>query len=106
MKKKIFGSLIVIVIVVAAAFNVNMNTQDSNLSTLALANVEALAQSEGDGKIELEDCIKSSDLNHGSTGKWFIICNSSTTSNTIYSCQTSEQGDKKWLTSSYKCHNN
>ncbi|GAB6008827.1 NVEALA domain-containing protein [Dysgonomonas reticulitermitis] len=47
MKKKIFGSLIVIAIAAVAAFNVNMNpVQESNMSPLALANVEALAQSE------------------------------------------------------------
>ncbi|GAB6008834.1 NVEALA domain-containing protein [Dysgonomonas reticulitermitis] len=49
MKKKIFGSLLVLAIAAVAAFNVNLNTQDSNLSTLALANVEALAQESGGG---------------------------------------------------------
>jgi hypothetical protein len=37
-------------IIAVAAFNVNLNlNQESNMSPLALANVEALAQNEGDG---------------------------------------------------------
>jgi len=47
MKKKIFGGIAVLAIAAMAAFNVNMNTQNDNLSDLSLANVEALAQSEG-----------------------------------------------------------
>jgi hypothetical protein len=44
MKKKIFGSLIVIAIAAVAVFNLNLNTQENDLSALSLANVEALAQ--------------------------------------------------------------
>lgn len=51
MKKKIFGGLSVLVIAVVAAFNVNLSLDysDSNLSSLALANLEALAQESGGG---------------------------------------------------------
>jgi hypothetical protein len=53
-EKENFGSLIVIAIVAVAAFNVNINlAQESNMSPLALANVEALAQNEGGG---VENC--------------------------------------------------
>ena len=45
MKKKIFGILVVVVIAVGAMINVNLN-KVSNNGDLALANVEALAQSE------------------------------------------------------------
>ncbi|GAB6008820.1 NVEALA domain-containing protein [Dysgonomonas reticulitermitis] len=48
MKQKIFGSLIVLAIATVAAFNVNLNlAQESSMSALALANVEALAGENG-----------------------------------------------------------
>jgi hypothetical protein len=59
MKKKIIGGLLVMAV---AAFNVNLNlVQESNMSPLALANVEALAQNEGTGgdfkyKIDKDPC--------------------------------------------------
>jgi hypothetical protein len=46
MKKKILGGIAILAIAAVAAFNVNLNTQESNMSPLALANVEALAGSE------------------------------------------------------------
>jgi len=46
MKKKIFGGIVVLAIAAVAAFNVNFNSQKKDMSTLGLANVEALAQSE------------------------------------------------------------
>lgn len=45
MKKKIFGAVVVVAIVVGAMINVNLN-KTSNKGDLAMANVEALAQSE------------------------------------------------------------
>ena len=48
MKKKLFGGISVLAIVAVAAFNVNQN-QKSDMSLLALANVEALANSEYGG---------------------------------------------------------
>jgi hypothetical protein len=49
MKKKIlFGGIAVLVIAAVAAWNVSLNSQKSELSDTMLANVEALAQSEGD----------------------------------------------------------
>ncbi|GHT87644.1 hypothetical protein FACS189474_0950 [Bacteroidia bacterium] len=47
MKKYIFGGIAVLTVVAAAALNINFNTQKSDLSGISLANVEALAQSEG-----------------------------------------------------------
>ncbi|GAB6008837.1 NVEALA domain-containing protein [Dysgonomonas reticulitermitis] len=48
MKKKIIGGIAILAIAAVAAFNVNLNlAQESNMSPLALANIEALAQSEG-----------------------------------------------------------
>jgi len=45
MKKKIFGAAVVVAIAVGAMINVNLN-KVSNKGDLALANVEALADSE------------------------------------------------------------
>ena len=44
MKKKILGGFAVLAVAVAVAFNVNMNSEKNELSDLALANVEALAE--------------------------------------------------------------
>jgi len=50
MKKKIVGSFAMLAIALAVAFNVNLNMSKTNsTSLLALANVEALAESEGTG---------------------------------------------------------
>ncbi|GHT51005.1 hypothetical protein FACS189440_19400 [Bacteroidia bacterium] len=53
MKKYIFGGIAVLTVVAAAALNINFNTQKSDLSGISLANVEALAQSEG---VNVETC--------------------------------------------------
>jgi len=45
MKKKIFGAVLVVAIAAGAMMNVNLN-KTSNKGDLALANVEALAQTE------------------------------------------------------------
>jgi hypothetical protein len=57
MKKKTFGSLIVIAIVAVAIFNLNLNTQENDLSALSLANVEALA---GENDTDTRKCIQNS----------------------------------------------
>lgn len=46
MRKKIFAVMIVAVVAVAASYNVYQSQNTNTLSDLALANVEALAQSE------------------------------------------------------------
>lgn len=46
MKKKIFGAALIAAMAVAAGWNFNQNKNEVELSDLALANVEALAQSE------------------------------------------------------------
>lgn len=57
MKKKFFGALVVVSIAVGAMINVNLN-KVSNQGDLALANVEALAQSESGDYCHL-DCYHS-----------------------------------------------
>lgn len=73
MKKKIFGAMLVVAIAVGAMMNVNLN-KTSNNGDLALANVEALAQSEGGGVTCSRTCaytgqcwtrVYSSDYNNG-----------------------------------------
>ena len=44
MKTKTFGGLFILAIAAVAAFNVSINVQNNQLSPLALANMEALAQ--------------------------------------------------------------
>lgn len=46
MKKNFFGGLFIVALVAIAAFNINMNVNNNEMSTLSLANVEALAQNE------------------------------------------------------------
>jgi hypothetical protein len=73
MKKKIFGSLIIIAIAAVAAFNVNLNlnlTQESNMSPLALANVEALAQNESGAGINDENTCRT----NGGYWNMALIC--------------------------------
>jgi len=48
MKKKIFGLFAIVIIAVVAAFNVNLAMKDNGESALILANIEALAQNEGE----------------------------------------------------------
>ena len=50
MKKKIFGVALIAIMAVAAGWNFNQSKNETQLSDLALANVEALARGEwGDG---------------------------------------------------------
>lgn len=46
MKKKVFGAVALIAIAVAAGWNYQQSQQESELSDLTLANVEALASGE------------------------------------------------------------
>ena len=46
--KILLGIVTVLVIAVVAGININFNSQKSDLSVVALANVEALAQTESD----------------------------------------------------------
>ena len=55
MRKKLFGGFAVLMVAVVAAWNVNFNPQTKGMSDVALANVEALAQSEIIG--DVLDCI-------------------------------------------------
>ena len=48
MKKIILASMAILAIAAAVAFSVNFNTNNYDLSDITLANVDALAQSEGD----------------------------------------------------------
>ena len=62
MKKKIFGGVLLLAIAAVAAFNVNFNMNENNkLSSLALANIEALASGEqntGCYKVEVSSTRK------------------------------------------------
>ena len=55
MKKKFFGSIVVLAIAAIAAFNVNVNTQWKGLSDISLQNIEALAS-----EVDAEFCTQSS----------------------------------------------
>ncbi len=46
MKKKIIGGIAVLAIAAVTAFNVSLSAQEDNISTISLANVEALARDE------------------------------------------------------------
>jgi Tfp pilus assembly protein FimT len=86
MKKKILGDIAILAIAAVAAFNVNMNTQDSNLSTLALANIEALAQNESGTSVDY--CYLSQSFS--SSSGWKKFCDSGTNNSTIYPCPSNE----------------
>ena len=45
--KLVFGLMVMLIIAVVATFNLQLNAKSVNLSDLALANIEALAQNEG-----------------------------------------------------------
>ena len=75
MKRKILLGFVVLAIAAMAIWNVNLGLQTKGMSDIMLANVEALAQSEGD-PIELpevvifcnsyyEDCALGSPYNNG-----------------------------------------
>ena len=49
MKKKIFGAALISAMAVAAGWNFNQSKNETQLSDLALANVEALANGESGG---------------------------------------------------------
>ena len=57
MKRKLIGGFAVLAIAAMAAWNVNYGSQTKGMSDLALANVEALAQSEIIG--DVWDCMTS-----------------------------------------------
>ena len=50
MKKKILGAAFIIAIAVVATLNINLNKSKNSNGDLAMANVEALAQEQTDGK--------------------------------------------------------
>ncbi|MDR1782814.1 MAG: NVEALA domain-containing protein [Dysgonamonadaceae bacterium] len=46
---QIFGLIATVVLIALAIFNLDMSSKEKNLSEVALANIEALSQSEGGG---------------------------------------------------------
>jgi len=56
MKKKLFGGVFVAALIAVAAININMNSK-SESSDLTLANVEALAGSQGSTGLTWEEII-------------------------------------------------
>ncbi len=58
MKKKLFGMIVVAVVAIVAGYNVYLSQNETKLSDLVLANVEALADpGEGSGQPDVNDCI-------------------------------------------------
>ena len=110
LKKKIFGGALLLAIAATAAFNVNFNMNKSDkLSSIALANIEALAQSES-GAIELRTCYRSGDVTiNDRLDTHYRICASGTSSTTAYKCAEPKAGKKKVGSSldsvtSYNCY--
>lgn len=56
MKKKIFGAALIAAMAVAAGLNFNQSKNEVELTDLALANVEALAQGELSSGYAYKDC--------------------------------------------------
>lgn len=57
MKKKIFGAALVVALAVAAGWNFNQSKNETALSELGMANVEALARGEIASGYAYKDCI-------------------------------------------------
>lgn len=55
MKKKILSAMFAVAIMAVAGYNVYMNLMKDNLSDLALANIEALAN---DTEVEMQKCTR------------------------------------------------
>ncbi|MFR0677014.1 NVEALA domain-containing protein [Dysgonomonas mossii] len=74
MKKKIIGSITVMAIAAVAAFNINLSNPDKGLSNISLANVEALASSEG-GSLCSQYCTSSNSYHcHGQNSSMEFTC--------------------------------
>lgn len=58
MKKKIFGAALIAAMALAAGWNFNQSKNEVELSDLALANVEALAQRESGNKLYESYCSR------------------------------------------------
>ena len=69
MKKKIFGAVIIAAMALAAGWNFNQSKNEVELSDLALANVEALANGESGGSCQWR-------TGHSSLTGWIAICDS------------------------------
>ncbi|MFY1613952.1 NVEALA domain-containing protein [Macellibacteroides fermentans] len=74
MKKKIFGAALIAAMAITAGWNFNQSKNEVELSDLALANVEALANDESGGSTfyccgNTSTCAKGKDQN----GNEFII---------------------------------
>ena len=83
MSKKIFYGIAVCVVAAMAAWNVNFSSQTKGMSDVSLANIEALAQSEGGG-----DCRWRTEIVDGCGGWALCDCNG-----IGYNCTC---GDAKW----------
>ena len=75
MKKKIIGCFLVLVIATVAAFNLNLNNNENNMSSLTLANVEALADNENNGNGWTEEKTESTTYMNNKEHKKSVIVN-------------------------------
>ncbi|MEQ2935276.1 NVEALA domain-containing protein, partial [Bacteroides fragilis] len=83
-----------------------------NARDIALANVESLANAEGDGignednpSTTIKKCVSSSEFTKDdSTGEYYLVCNSGTTESVIYRCPSgTTEGHKDWIYSFLYC---
>jgi len=81
--KIILGIIAVLVIAVVAGININFNSQKSDLSVVALANIEALAQNENGGT-DVGVCVMRVGPN-GTYGQ-MRFCDYRTNATTIFPC--------------------
>jgi len=104
MKKKIFGGALLLAIAATAAFNLNFNMNENNkLSSLALANIEALAQNEVTG-ITTRNCVPEGDfIADEKRSSSYTICAKGTKSNHYYNCPTSDRRGYSGAFVEYEC---
>jgi hypothetical protein len=86
MKKYIISGIAVLAIAAVAAWNVSVNSQNSALSDIQLANVEALAQESTSGYTEIRD--ETSSYSNGNLYRQSVII-SCHTGGPLTSCNSS-----------------
>ena len=93
--KKLFTILTVLCFfTLAGAVFLKSVDNKKNARDIALANVESLANAEGDGignednpSTTIKKCVSSSEFTKDdSTGEYYLVCNSGTTESIIYRC--------------------
>lgn len=88
----ILSSIFAVALLATAGWGVTKSMQsDANLSDLALANVEALADGESGGGTSVGYCYL--EQTFAGTYGWKVFCNSETNANTIYPCEPKSYGN-------------